>query len=194
MPHCGAGDGLEYDLDDIIVLQYVHETKRHLLVPLYLELPLVRAQASASRIDPANRSLLPEPIRDAGWAITGCSLHASYFANAEASLDQEMRHWSTIKLDQSRRVDGILHERVKQAVVRHATLVHRAIARHAASGEPADQGSEGRAKQAGANIFGYFFPTLVLASRREAWQKRCRCCDVFKNSHCVRYNCGKTLG
>jgi glycosyltransferase involved in cell wall biosynthesis len=158
----GAGDGLEYDLDDVIVLQCIHETKRQLLVPLYLELPLVRAQAAASRIAPANRSLLPERIRDAGWAIAGCRLHASYFDNAEASLDQEMRHWSSIKLDQfRRRVDGVLHKRVNQPAFRCAAMVQPAVASRAASAEPADQG-EGRDEQAAANIFGYFFSDIGL--------------------------------
>src|SRR5271155_3287563 len=64
----GAGEGLEYDLDDVVVLRFIHQTSRHLLVPLYLELPLVRLQPQASRLIESSMALLPEAVRDTGWA------------------------------------------------------------------------------------------------------------------------------
>ena len=154
----GAGDGLEYDLDDVIVLQYVHETNRYLLVPLYLELPLVRAQTTASRIDPVNRGLLPEAIRDAAWAIRGCSLHASFFDKAEASLDQDMREWYRTTFGQSRHVGGLLQKRMQEADLRHAALVHRVATPQAS---PAEH-SLGSENHPGVNIFGYFFSDIGL--------------------------------
>jgi hypothetical protein len=67
----GAGEGLEYDLDDVIVLRFIHQTSRHLLVPLYLQRPQVRLQPQASRIvetsialrDPVGATWLPGPRR-----------------------------------------------------------------------------------------------------------------------------------
>lgn len=87
----GAGEGLEYDLSDVVILRYIHATRRHLLVPLYLELPSIRRLPNASRVGSFGVALLPEQVRLAPWAKRGCALHAACFDEFDAHLDGEMR-------------------------------------------------------------------------------------------------------
>ena len=87
----GAGEGLEYDLHDVVVLSFIHATRRELLVPLYLELPSVRRLPNASRVAASSVALLPEHVRSAAWAKRGCALHAACFDPFDAYLDEEMR-------------------------------------------------------------------------------------------------------
>ena len=103
----GAGEGLEYDLDDVVVLRFIHQTSRYLLVPLYLELPLIRLQPQASRLIESSMALLPEPVRDTGWARRGCEIHAMHFDRFEAYLDDEARRWADTVLFPSRDVTGL---------------------------------------------------------------------------------------
>ncbi len=87
----GAGEGLEYDLHDVVALSFIHANRRELLVPLYLELPSVRRIMNASRIAASSVALLPEHARSTAWAKRGCALHESCFDPFEAYLDEEMR-------------------------------------------------------------------------------------------------------
>ena len=63
-----VGDGLEVDLDDVVVFQHIHKMSRHLLVPLYLELPPCAGKA-ASRVAGNNIESSPESVRHMEWAI-----------------------------------------------------------------------------------------------------------------------------
>ncbi|MBM0204756.1 glycosyltransferase family 4 protein [Micromonospora sp. STR1s_5] len=87
----GAGEGLEYDLADVEVLFFLHRHERHMLVPLYLELPPIRKLAFSARV-PENRVLaLPAEVRSAAWARFGCDLHAQYTNGVHAYLEDEVK-------------------------------------------------------------------------------------------------------
>ena len=88
-----AGDGTEFDLDDVVVFQHIHKMSRHLLVPLYLELPLVRWRPQASRVAGNNIEFSPESVRHMEWAIRGADVHATYFNRFDATLDEEARRF-----------------------------------------------------------------------------------------------------
>jgi hypothetical protein len=157
-----AGDGLEYDLDDVVVLQFVHRTRRHLLVPLYLELPLVRMQLIASRIDKTNNNMLPQAIRDAPWANRGCALHASYFNESEADIDEEMRRRYEKTISRTRHVTGFLKRHVGDADFRQAGQA--AIQRNVPSirSQHLTSCPQEREQPAAVNIFGYFCSDIGL--------------------------------
>ena len=87
----GSGEGLEYDLDDLVILRYIHHNSRHLLVPLYLELPYVRRRADASRLMDKTTVLLPESVRLQRWAARGCKTHHDAFNRLSSMLDEQLR-------------------------------------------------------------------------------------------------------
>jgi glycosyltransferase involved in cell wall biosynthesis len=157
----GAGEGLEYDLDDVVVLRFIHQTRRYLLVPLYLELPLVRQQPQASRIVEASTALLPESVRETPWARRGCQAHAKYFDRFEAYLDDEARRWADTFSLSSRDVLGYLRgPQHEQRAIRMIEPAYRA----AAGRLPPDDDTAGglwmrlkeREHRPGVNVFGYF--------------------------------------
>ncbi len=157
----GAGDGLEYDLDDVVVLRFIHQTSRHLLVPLYLELPLVRQERQATRIAERSLAILPETVRNTGWALRGCQAHAACFDRFEAYLDDEMRSWAAELSSSSRNVFAFL--RRSKGEERAITMIepaYRAAARRLRPDELAPTNLGLRLKERehrpGVNIFGYF--------------------------------------
>jgi glycosyltransferase involved in cell wall biosynthesis len=87
----GSGEGLEYDMDDVEVLRFLHRHERQLIVPLYLELPLVRRQSASSRIRENQMALLPEDVRQTAWAQHGCEIHIGMFRTLERLLEDEIR-------------------------------------------------------------------------------------------------------
>jgi glycosyltransferase involved in cell wall biosynthesis len=160
-----AGDGDEYDLGDVVVLQYVHRIRRHLLVPLYLELPLVRMQLGASRIDKTNKNMLPVAVRDTPWADRGAALHASYFNEFEAHIDEEMRRRHDRTFLPSRHVAGFLRQHIYETDFRRAgPAYHAAMRRNVPKVQSHDFAVRhlGPEKQPGANIFGYFYSDIGL--------------------------------
>jgi glycosyltransferase involved in cell wall biosynthesis len=156
-----AGEGLEYDLDDVVIVQHIHDLSRHLLVPLYLELPLVRQRSDASRVANQNLDALPETVRATAWARRGCEMHAACFDRFEARLDEEMRRWGAALAVPARNVVGFLQtaRNAEQAI----RLVEPAF-RKAARGLPVDGAAIGgptsylseRERRPGVNVFGYF--------------------------------------
>jgi glycosyltransferase involved in cell wall biosynthesis len=153
-----AGEGLGYDLDDVIVLQFIHQSCRYLLVPLYLELPLVRRELRASRVGPANRDMLPPDIRNAPWAIRGCILHASYFDKFEACLDEEMRRWHSVVSSRSQQVTSFLRRHAHETRgFLNSHPAYQAAARRQGSYHPQE-----RELRPGVNIFGYFTSDIGL--------------------------------
>ena len=109
-----AGDGLEFDLDDVVVLQHIHRKSRQLLVPLYLELPLVRERPEASRVTKKNIAALPESVRRAPWALQGAELHAACFDQFEARLDDELRRASRQPTSRHRHVVDLLNATLEE--------------------------------------------------------------------------------
>jgi glycosyltransferase involved in cell wall biosynthesis/tetratricopeptide (TPR) repeat protein len=87
-----AGDGMEFDVDDVVVFRRLHRARRHLLVPLYLELPLVRERPESSRVAGKNLAVLPDSVRHSPWALRGAEIHAALFDPVEARIDDELRH------------------------------------------------------------------------------------------------------
>jgi glycosyltransferase involved in cell wall biosynthesis len=157
----GAGEGLEYDLDDVTVLQWIHQTRRDLLVPLYLELPLVRLQSQASRIIEASIALLPENARETQWALRGCQAHAACFDRFEAYLDDEARRWADTFSFPSRDVLGFLRgPQREQRAIRMIGAAYRTAVRRLPPDEAISRSLELRLKERerhpGVNIFGYF--------------------------------------
>jgi glycosyltransferase involved in cell wall biosynthesis len=157
----GAGEGLEYDLDDVVVLRFIHQTSRHLLVALYLELPLVRLQPQASRMIESSMALLPESVRDAGWSGRGCQIHAMYFDRFEAYLDDEARRWADTVLFPSRDVLGFLRgPQREQRAIRMIEPAYRTATRRSAPDEATSRSLmlhlRERERAPGVNIFGYF--------------------------------------
>ncbi len=157
----GAGDGLEYDLDDVIVLRFIHQTSRYRLVPLYLELPLVRQRPQASRISENSIAMLPEAARESEWALQGCRVHAACFDGFEALVDDEARSLAGTFSLPSRDVFGFLRHspRVLDAV-RMIEPAYRKAVHRLASDEAHDRSLrlrlEERKRQPGVNVFGYF--------------------------------------
>jgi glycosyltransferase involved in cell wall biosynthesis len=156
-----AGEGLEYDLDDVIILRFIHQTSRHLLVPLYLELPFIRRQLHASRVADSSIALLPETVRNTPWARRGCAIHAACFDRFEAILGDEMRRWGAKSLSHSRDVlDFLRGPRGNQEAIRMIEPSYRAAARQLTPDEAVSRSLEHhlaeRKHRPGVNIFGYF--------------------------------------
>jgi glycosyltransferase involved in cell wall biosynthesis len=155
-----SGEGLEHTLEDVVLLRFVHQTRRHLLVPLYLELPLRRQQARASRNVEASIAMLPQDVRDAEWAVRGCEAHAACFDSFETNLDDEMRRWAETQIAPSRNVLGVLQRRKQDE---GAIAVVEPRYRAAIGRMPRDAGRSAallthlkeRAANPGVNIFGY---------------------------------------
>lgn len=155
-----AGDGLELGLDDVLVLRFLHLTRRELLVPVWLEMPLVRARAGASRRAEASPALLPAGVRACEWAAAGCRLHAAAFDRFHSVLDEEMRAWGTGLAGSPRDVHSLLRaERRTEPALRSLDRPFRAALRRI--GDPAVAARETRRlaerrARPGVNIFGYF--------------------------------------
>ena len=160
-----AGEGLEYDLDDVIVLRFIHQTSRHLLVPLYLELPFIRRQAHASRIVGPSLALLPEHARGTPWGLRGCEIHAACFSTFEANLADEMRRWATRFSSLSRDVLDFLRGPTReQGAIKLIEPAFRATVRRLAPDQAVsrelDMHLTERKRRAGVNVFGYFFSDI----------------------------------
>jgi glycosyltransferase involved in cell wall biosynthesis len=159
----GAGDGLEYDLGDVEILRFIHLTSRHLLIPLYLELPFVRRRPAASRLLTHSVAMLPEKIQPATWARRGCELYASYFDRFEAQLEEEIRRRTAATATPSRDVVGFL--RIADDSGRSATdaleLARRMATRHLAMDDAAAAGLCARLKERerfpAVNVFGHYY-------------------------------------
>jgi glycosyltransferase involved in cell wall biosynthesis len=156
-----SGEGLEHSLEDAVLLRYVHQTSRRLLVALYLELPLRRQLAQSSRLAETSIAMLPAALRDEPWATRGCAAHATWFDPFEALLDDEMRRWAETHLASSRNVLGVLRRQTREvgAIATVEPRYRAAIARLprtiAVQGElPALL--KQRTDCPGVNIFGYF--------------------------------------
>jgi glycosyltransferase involved in cell wall biosynthesis len=164
----GAGDGLEYDLDDIVLLRFIHQTARHLLVPLYLELPLTRQQQSASRVAENSVAQLPEAVRGQTWAARGCTLHAAQFDPLEARLDEEIRHRSVAAATPARGVVDFLRvAKNGELTIRRLEPAFRAAARQlkpdaADALRAANQRLKEREKTPAVNVFGYFHSDIGI--------------------------------
>jgi glycosyltransferase involved in cell wall biosynthesis len=162
----GAGEGLEYDLNDVIVLRFIHQVGRHLLVPLYLELPLVRQQPRASRVAEMSSALLPQSIRNTTWALRGCLLHATCFDRFESYLDEEIRRRFDAFSSPPREVIGYLRApKHEQSPIRTVRPAYSAAARRFAHQEANishDLGARLTERQCrpGVNIFGYFYSDI----------------------------------
>jgi glycosyltransferase involved in cell wall biosynthesis len=156
-----AGEGLEHTLEDVVLLRFVHQARRELLVPLYLELPLLRSRARASRLADATPPLLPEAVRAEAWALRGCEAHAMGFDSFEAHLDSEMRHWAEAAGATPRDVFGVLRREPKagnaiaMVAPRYRAAVKRATNDRDAAAALLARLAE-RAAHPGVNIFGYF--------------------------------------
>lgn len=163
----GAGDGLEYDLDDVIVLRFIHQTQRHLLVPLYLELPCMRRHPQASRIAEISIALLPEAVRDSGWARRGCEVHAACFDLFSSLLDDELHRWSVEAATPSRDVLGVLRNQQRTAVgVRMVKPAYQAAFRRLPTDSSARvdlwSSLKDREHHAAVNVFGYFHSDIGI--------------------------------
>jgi glycosyltransferase involved in cell wall biosynthesis len=158
---CSDAGELEYDLDDLIMLRFIHQTSRQLLVPLYLELPFIREQDHASRGADANIALLPKNVRSTQWALHGCEIHAACFGQFEAYLDEEMRRWAARVSSPSRDVlDFLRARRPTQATIDRIEPIYRAAVRRLAAEDAITRNLElnlaERKLTPGVNIFGYF--------------------------------------
>jgi glycosyltransferase involved in cell wall biosynthesis len=156
-----AGEGLEYDLEDVVVLRFIHQTSRHLLVPLYLELPFVRRQTHASRVPANSIALLPEAVRNTLWARRGCEIHAACFDRFEAVFDDEVRHQSAKSIRISQDVfDFLRAPKGEQCAISTIAPAFRAAARRVLPNEATSRSLEQRLnereRRPGVNIFGYF--------------------------------------
>ena len=156
-----AGQGQEYTLEDVVLLRFVHRTRRHLLVPLFLELPLRRQRGDASRIAEASIRILPVAVRDADWAMRGCEAHAACFDRFDAALDDAMRQWAESFAKTPRDVLGVLQRRkpvddavsIVEPLYRVATAL---VSRDRDSASHLLAKLKDRTSRPGVNIFGYF--------------------------------------
>ena len=163
----GAGDGLEYDLDDVVVLTFIHQTQRHLLVPLYLELPGVRRRPQASRTAEFSLGLLPEDVRQTDWARQGCKAHEGYFNEFVRLLDDEMHHWAADSSSPSRHVLGVLRNvRRRSAFSEMVKPAYRAAIRRLPYQPAADlthwKDFGEKERRPAVNLFGYFHSDIGI--------------------------------
>jgi len=155
-----AGEGYEFDLDDVAVLRFVHRRHRHLLVPLYLELPIIRRRDGASRMAESSVSNLPEAIRSEAWARHGCDVHAAHFNEFDAVLDAEARRWGARLISPTKDVIDFLRAPkdaldpigMIEPVFRYAAR----LARDEAAVKQLDTVLEERRVLPGVNVFGHF--------------------------------------
>jgi glycosyltransferase involved in cell wall biosynthesis len=156
-----SGEAQEHSLEDVVLLRYVHQTRRHLLVAVYLEMPLRRQSSQASRIAEASMLMLPEAMRSAAWAAPGCALHADCFDPFEALLDDEMRRWAESRCVPSRNVLGVMKRKTREAGAiaavepRYRAAIARLPRSKAVSGKLPAMLKQ-RTAVPGVNIFGYF--------------------------------------
>jgi glycosyltransferase involved in cell wall biosynthesis len=184
----GAGEGLEYDLNDVVVLRFIHQSSRHLLVPLHLELPLVRQQSHATRIAESSIAMLPENVRDTEWALRGCQAHSACFDRFEAYLDDQLRGWAAAFTSAARNVFAFLRRPASEArAITMIEPVYRAVARRLGSADVASHDLEARLKERGrrpgVNIFGYFASDIGVGESTRGWRVPSRCCGRSTMCH-----------
>jgi glycosyltransferase involved in cell wall biosynthesis len=156
-----SGEGLEHSLEDVVLLRYLHQKHRQLLVAVYLEMPLRRQLSQASRIAETSMLMLPEALRDAPWAAPGCAAHADCFDRFEALLEDEMRRWAETRFVASRKVLGVMRRQecdagaIATVEPRYRAAIGRLPRSKAVSGKLPARLKQ-RAACPGANIFGYF--------------------------------------
>jgi glycosyltransferase involved in cell wall biosynthesis len=112
----------------------------------------------ASRIDKNNKNILPQAVQDSPWAIRGCALHASYFDEFEAHVDEQIHRWYDRAFSRSRQVTGFLKQHLNETDFRQVTKHYASGAR---SGDFARRFHE-RDQQPGVNVFGYFYSDIGL--------------------------------
>jgi len=156
-----AGEGLEYDLEDVVVFRFVHRNARHLLVPIYLELPYLRRQVGATRVQESNVAQLPAEIRAQVWARIGCEVHASCFERFESLLEEEVRKWSAKFLNRSGDVFEFLRDaRRGRSALSMIELPYRTAIRRLPLDDSLSEAYENRLisrrHKPGVNIFGFF--------------------------------------
>lgn len=156
-----AGDGLEFDLDDVIVLRHMHQVSRHLIVPLYLELPLVRERPDSSRVAGRNLAVLPESVRNSAWAQRGAAIHAASFDAFEARLEDELRRMSASPSARPRQVADLLRATSRRAPASTGQEpAYRAAVQRLASAGMVPSSFAARLEDCerapGVNVFGYF--------------------------------------
>ena len=166
-----SGEGLEYDLDDVVAFRFIHHTCRHLLVPFYLELPFVRQKRAASRTLHLNLQLLPEEVRNRDWAARGAEIHAACFNPLDAAVEDEMRSLGEELFSETRNVLGVLRARnaSETAVMsaRNARIVATRRLEVADRQVPDAEVIYGRGaspvagpQHPSVNLFGYFFSEI----------------------------------
>jgi glycosyltransferase involved in cell wall biosynthesis len=87
----GSGEGLEYDADDVLILCFLHRRERHLLVPIYFELPVIRRLPVSSRVPERKIALLPPEARATDWVNRGAAMHDGCFDKMEIAFEDEIR-------------------------------------------------------------------------------------------------------
>ncbi|MBV8574703.1 MAG: hypothetical protein JOZ58_06635, partial [Acetobacteraceae bacterium] len=159
----GSGEGLEHTVDDVEVLRFIHTRQRHLLVPMYLEMPFIRCQATASRVAVNSRPLLPAFLHSFEWAKRGCEMHAAFFDLFDAYLDEEIRRRGTERIEPPRDVLSYLRSR-EQPACRLIEEAYNAALRRLPREEPMIRRLASRYKERkqnpGVNLFGYFFADI----------------------------------
>ncbi|HVY17828.1 MAG TPA: glycosyltransferase family 4 protein [Rhodopila sp.] len=155
----GAGEGLEYDLADVAVLSLLHLQERHLLVPLYLELPVNRRLPINSRAAEHALALLPEAARETAWAQRGLAEHARAFSTIEIALEDEVREQYEAASAPSRHVFDVLRNvtqgRAPAAII---PAYRRALRRTGLSS--ADLPFPRNERETPVNVFGYFLADI----------------------------------
>ena len=155
----GAGEGLEYDLADVEVMMFLHRYERHVLVPFYLELPMIRRMALSSRLASNRVAMLPADSRETQWAVYGCRLHGTYFDDFSAYLEDEIKQKTVVDKPVNKTVGGFLRANDKTREAAHvlATAFETARSRYmkaAPSAEVMPPPLSDSRKH--VNVFGFF--------------------------------------
>ena len=82
---------MEYDADDVLILCFLHRRERHLLVPIYFELPVIRRLPVSSRVPERKIALLPPEARATDWVNRGAAMHDGCFDKMEIAFEDEIR-------------------------------------------------------------------------------------------------------
>ncbi len=151
----GSAEGLEFDPDDVEVFAFLHRHERHLLIQLYLELPVVRRQTTSSRMREGQLALLPAAIRDADWVKRGCEIHLSHFDALERLLDDEVRRQQEFATATANHVFDVLRSAHRDGAQESVLPAYRRALQRARRNEQRLQPPRSEAETP-VNLFGFF--------------------------------------
>jgi glycosyltransferase involved in cell wall biosynthesis len=154
-----SGEGLEYDVEDLVVFCFLHRRERHLLVPLYLELPVIRRLPTSSRLPENKLALLPPEVRVTDWAARGIAHHDACFDKLEIAFEDEVRRQDELAGAPGYHVFDVLRSISSSRAPEAVAIPYRKALRRAASGTM-DASIPRATENIPVNVFGFFLADI----------------------------------